>query len=182
MLDIQCKSKKRFQYRSVLTGKTVITNYRSVPFPFSTTSPFCRLPFRPYTSYNKATCTCISCSYTKESFEMPYTDYLKRRALAFYNQGLAPSAIADALEAESWTATKQGLTKRYLETGSLGRHRNTRSHSTILRSRRSLGWTFRGSAYSQMIGDVNKTKPFGARGYTHNVCHYTLYNTLELHI
>ena len=134
-------------------------NYRSVPFPFSTTLPFCRLSVLPFTVY-----TCISCSYTKESFEMPYTDYLKRRALAFYNQGLAPSAIADALEAESLTATKQGLTKRYLETGTLGRHRNTRSHSTILRNRRSLGWTFRGSAYCQMIRDVNKTKPFRARG------------------
>ena len=146
--------KKHFQYRSVLMDKTVIT----VPFRFrSTTSPFCRLSVLPLYRFvrillNKA--TCISCSYTKETFEMPYTDYLKRRALAFYNQGLAPSAIADALESESLTATKQGLTKRYLETGTLGRHRNTRSHSTILRSRRSLGWTFRGSAYCQMVRDV----------------------------
>ena len=32
------------------------------------------------------------------------------------------------------------------------------SESTILRSRLSLGWTFRGSAYCQMIRDANKTK------------------------
>ena len=32
------------------------------------------------------------------------------------------------------------------------------SLSTILRSRRSLGWTFRGSAYCQLIREANKAK------------------------
>ena len=51
---------------------------------------------------------------------MPYTDYLKQWTLAFYAQGLAPSAIADALAAEGLIATRQGLAKlikRYLKTG-----------------------------------------------------------------
>ena len=32
------------------------------------------------------------------------------------------------------------------------------SLSSILRCRKSLGWTFRGSAYCQMLREVNKTK------------------------
>ena len=42
------------------------------------------------------------------------------------------------------------------------------SMSTILRCRRKLGWTFRGSAYCQMIRAVNKTKRLEwARAYAH---------------
>ena len=42
------------------------------------------------------------------------------------------------------------------------------SESTMLRSRSSLGWTFRGSAYCQMIRDSNKTKRLEfARQYAH---------------
>lgn len=36
------------------------------------------------------------------------------------------------------------------------------SLSTILRCRSSLGWTFRGSAYCQLIRDVNKQKRRGS--------------------
>ena len=55
---------------------------------------------------------------------MPYSDYLKCRALAFHADGLSPSAIADALSQEGLTATRQGLAKflrRVEETGSLER-------------------------------------------------------------
>lgn len=42
------------------------------------------------------------------------------------------------------------------------------SFSTILCSRRSLGWTFRGSAYCHLIQEVNKTKRLEcARQYEH---------------
>ena len=40
----------------------------------------------------------------------------------------------------------------------LRRHGYNLSPSTILRSRASLGWTFRGSAYCQMIREANKAK------------------------
>ena len=55
---------------------------------------------------------------------MPYTDYLKQRALAFYAQGLAPPGTADALAAEGLIATRQGLAKlikRYFKTGTIRR-------------------------------------------------------------
>ena len=131
---------------------------------------------------------------------MPYSDYLKRRALHFYAMGLSPRAIADALAAEGLSATRQGLAlliKRYNRTGTVERCVGSGrpstilpwvkaivesqmreddettavqlaailsnkgyklSLSTILRSRRSLGWTFRGSAYCQMIRHPNKLK------------------------
>ena len=42
------------------------------------------------------------------------------------------------------------------------------SLSVILRSRSSLGWTFRGSAYCQMIQEANKLKHLDwAQEYTH---------------
>ena len=42
------------------------------------------------------------------------------------------------------------------------------SKSTVLRSRSSLGWTFRGSAYCQLIREANKTKRLEwARQYRH---------------
>ena len=40
----------------------------------------------------------------------------------------------------------------------LHRHGYNVSPSTVLRSRTSLGWTFRGSAYCQMIREANKAK------------------------
>ena len=132
--------------------------------------------------------------------KMPYSDYLKRRALAFHAEGLSPAAISDALAHEGLTATRQGLAKlirRVEETGNLERRPGSGrpskitpqvkaiiddqmkrddettatqlrgllltegynlSLSTILRSRSSLGWTFRGSAYCQMIREANKLK------------------------
>ena len=131
---------------------------------------------------------------------MPYSDYLKRRALHFHAMGLSPRAIADALAAEGLSATRQGLAlliKRYDRTSTLerctgsGRPSKITSRvkaivdsqmreddettavqlaailkqqgiqlslSTILRSRTALGWTFRGSAYCQMIRHANKLK------------------------
>ena len=42
------------------------------------------------------------------------------------------------------------------------------SLSTILHSRKSLGWTFRGSAYCQLIREVNKAMRLDwARQYVH---------------
>ena len=35
---------------------------------------------------------------------------------------------------------------------------HTLSKSTILRTRRSLGWTYRGSSYCQLIREANKSK------------------------
>ena len=139
-------------------------------------------------------CTCI----WREN-EMPYSDYLKHRALFFHAKGLSPPAIADTLTEEGLVTTRQGLAKfirRFKETGSMkrcpGSGRPSKvtpevkamveaqmreddqttvqlcallrskgcniSQSTILRSRSSLGWTFRGSAYCQMIRQVNKAK------------------------
>ena len=40
---------------------------------------------------------------------MPYSDYLKHRALHFHAMGLTPQAIADALAAEGLSATRKGL-------------------------------------------------------------------------
>ena len=141
---------------------------------------------------------------------MPYSDYLKRRALFFHAKGLSPPAIADALAEEGLVATRQGLAKFircFKETGSIKRcpgsgrpskvtpevkavveaqmreDDETRavqlcallrskgyniSQSTILRSRSSLGWTFRGSAYCHMIRQVNKAKRLEwAQQYAH---------------
>ena len=58
---------------------------------------------------------------------MPYTDYLKQRTLAFYGQGLAPSAIVDALAAEGLIVTRQGLAKfikRFQKTATICRCTN----------------------------------------------------------
>ena len=131
---------------------------------------------------------------------MPYSDYVKRRALHFHECGLRPPAIVKALAAEGETATRQGVAKmlrRVESTGSLRRSPGSGrlpkvtpavkaavdaqmraddettatqlevilrhqgiylSKSTILRSRSLLGWTFRGSAYCQMIRRENKMK------------------------
>ena len=131
---------------------------------------------------------------------MPYSEYLKRRALLFHGKGLPPQAITDALAEEGLRATRQGIAKflkRYARTGSLARAKGSGrpakvtpaaraiveaqmrsddettavqlhtilrekgycfSLSTILRSRLSLGWTFRGSSYCQMIREPNKIK------------------------
>ena len=131
---------------------------------------------------------------------MPYSDYLKHRALYFHSKGLSPPAIADALAAERLPATRQGLAlliKCFQRTGSLERcagsgrlskitleakaivdsqmHKDDEttvvqlaailrskgynlSLSTVLRSRSSLGWTSRGSAYCQLIWHANKVK------------------------
>lgn len=55
---------------------------------------------------------------------MPYSDYLKQRALVHHGHSLSPSAIADALAEEGMSATRQGIAKllaRYKRTGSLSR-------------------------------------------------------------
>ena len=50
----------------------------------------------------------------------------------------------------------------------LHRHGYNVLPSTVLRSRSSLGWTFRGSAYCQMIREANKAKRLDfARRYLH---------------
>ena len=141
---------------------------------------------------------------------MPYTDYLKRRALQLHAEGLSPTAIVDALAREGLVASRSGLAKflrRVEQTGSLERRPGSGrpskvtpqamaiveaqmqdddettatqlrallsskgyslSLSTLLRSRSSLGWTFRGSAYCQMIREANKLKRLQwARKYAH---------------
>ena len=132
--------------------------------------------------------------------KMPFTEYLKRRALVFHSMGLLPAAIAKALSNEGLVATRQGIKKfldRYEETGTLKRRPgsgrpsritqavraiveeqmrsddkttavqlaallNRRGYRfslmTILRCRQTLGWTFRGSSYCQMIRNANKLK------------------------
>ena len=42
---------------------------------------------------------------------MPFSEYVKRRALYYQKQGLLPPAIVDALAAEGETATRQGIAK-----------------------------------------------------------------------
>ena len=141
---------------------------------------------------------------------MPFTEYLKRRALVFHSMGLSPAAIAKALSNEGLVATRQGIKKfldRYEETGTLERRPgsgrpsritqavraiveeqmrsddettavqlaallNRRGYRfalmTILRCRQTLGWTFRGSSYCQMIRDANKLKRLEwSRQYIH---------------
>ena len=131
---------------------------------------------------------------------MPYSDYLKTRALFFRSHGVSPGVVAKKLKEEGLHASRQGLAKffrRYDETSSTARrpgsgrrskltpdvmqiveeqmqrddettavqlmpllaarHRPL-SLSTILRCRQKLGWTFRGSAYCQLIRTVNKAK------------------------
>ena len=53
---------------------------------------------------------------------MPYSEYLKHRALVHHAQGLSPSGIAHALAQEGLVATRQGIAKflrRVEETGNL---------------------------------------------------------------
>ena len=58
------------------------------------------------------------------SLKMLYSDYLKRRVLAFHAEGLSPAAISDALAHEGLTDTRQGLAKKAVEdyTPSEGHH------------------------------------------------------------
>ena len=137
---------------------------------------------------------------TRNSAKMPYSDYLKNRALCYRSQGLSPPRIVKRLKEEGLIASRQGLAKffnRYDETGSAARRPGSgriskltpevlaivegqmqmddettavqlmallaaRNHplslSTILCCRRKLGWTFRGSAYCQLIRAANKIK------------------------
>ena len=131
---------------------------------------------------------------------MPYSEYLKARALFFRSQGSSASAVTKHLIEEGLRATRQGVAKffrRYDETGSAARRPGSGRHSkitpdvlriveeqmlrddetmaiqlealliarhhplslsTILRCRQQLGWTFRGSAYCQLIRVANKAK------------------------
>ena len=131
---------------------------------------------------------------------MPYSDYLKHRAIVLRERGLSSQTIVDLLAEEGLKATRQGIAqflKRYATTCSIKRARGSgrrpkatlavrtiveaqmrtddettaeelrrilceKGHalylSTILRCRRSLGWTFRGSSYCQMIREPNKAK------------------------
>lgn len=141
---------------------------------------------------------------------MPYSEYLRRRALVLHSRGLTARAIVDSLADEGLRATPQGIAKflrRVQDTGTLERqpgsgrpssvtpliqglvesqmrrddettavqlhallrrHGHNISPSTILRSRSALGWTFRGSAYCQMIRQPNKEKRLAfAREYLH---------------
>ena len=53
---------------------------------------------------------------------MPYSDYLKRRAIVFHERGLSSRAIIRALAREGLKATRQGIEsflKRYETTGSI---------------------------------------------------------------
>ena len=145
---------------------------------------------------------------------MPFSNYLRRRALIHHSRGLSARAIVDALADEGLSATRQGIAKflrRVEETGTLerqpgsGRPSSVTPHmlalveeqmrhddettaqqllplfrrngynvslSTILRSRASLGWTFRGSAYCQMIREANKVKRLQfATQYLHEAEH-----------
>ena len=137
---------------------------------------------------------------TRNSAEMPYSDYLKNRALCYRSQGLSSPRVAKRLKEEGLIASRQGLAKffnRYDKTGSAARRPGSgriskltsevlaivegqmqmddettavqlmallaaRNHplslSTILRCRRKLSWTFRGSAYCQLIRAANKIK------------------------
>ena len=124
---------------------------------------------------------------------MPYSDYLKHRAIVLRERGLSSQTIVDLLAEEDFKATRQGIAqflKRYATTCSIKRARGSgrrpkatlavrtvveaqmrtddettaeelrrilreKGHalflSTILRCRPSLGWSFRGSSYCQMI-------------------------------
>ena len=131
--------------------------------------------------------------------KMPYSDYLKHRAIVLCERGLSSQTIVDLLAEEGLKATRQGTAqflKRYATTCSIKRARGSgrrpkatlavrtiveaqmrtddgttaeelrkilreKGHalsSTILRCRPSLGWTFRGSSYCQMIREPNKAK------------------------
>ena len=60
--------------------------------------------------------------------QMPFSDYLKQRALAHHNDGLSSRTIAEALANEGLSATRQGIAKmlgRYRRTGSLSRARGS---------------------------------------------------------
>ena len=55
---------------------------------------------------------------------MQFSDYLRRRALIYAEQGLTPRAIAEALADEGMVATMQGIVKflaHYAKTGTLAR-------------------------------------------------------------
>ena len=131
--------------------------------------------------------------------KMPYSDYLKHRAIVLRERGLSSQTIVDLLAEEGLKATRQGIAqfqKRYATTCSIKRARGSGRRpkatlavrtiveaqmrtddgttaeelrkilrekgyalsSTILRCRPSLGWTFRGSSYCQMIREPNKAK------------------------
>ena len=143
---------------------------------------------------------------------MPYSDYLKTRALFFRSHGVSPGVVVKKLKEEGLHASRQGLAKffrRYDETSSTARrqgsgrlskltpdvmqiveeqmqrddettavqlmcllaaHHRPLSLSTILRCRQKLGWTFRGSAYCQLIRAANKAKRLEfARDFLHEV-------------
>ena len=131
---------------------------------------------------------------------MPYSDYLKHRAIVLRERGLSSQTIVDLLAEDGLKATRQGIAqflKPYATTCSIKRARGSdrrpkatlavrtiveaqmctddettaeelrrvlreKGHalslSTILHSRRSLGWSFRGSSYCQMIREPNKAK------------------------
>ena len=65
---------------------------------------------------------------------MPYSDYLKRRAVALHEKRLSPRAISDALAEEGLEATRQGIDKflkRYDKTHSLARARGSGRPSKV---------------------------------------------------
>ena len=141
-----------------------------------------------------------TCRLDTQLSTMPYSEYLKRRAIVHRDRGLTAPAITDALAEEGLRAMRQGIAKflkRYVRTHSFARapgsgrptkispavleiieaqmrkddettalqlHRIVCEHghhlslSTIFRSRRLLGWTFRGSSYCQLIRGANKVK------------------------
>ena len=106
---------------------------------------------------------------------MPYTEYLKSRALHFRSGG---KSLGVVVKEEGLSATRHGLWKffcKYDSTGVTARLRGSRrqtkltpevltarnhplSLSIILRCRKTLGWTFGGSTYCQLIRTANKTK------------------------
>ena len=110
----------RFPRRSVLPFGV----YRSPFLPFHSAVPFhvytCTAGIKMY----KIAGGQITGERVWKNREMPYSAYLKRRALFFRDKGLTPCAIIDALAEEGLLATRQGLTKffkRFEETGTLGR-------------------------------------------------------------
>ena len=118
---------------------------------------------------------------------MVYSSYTLQRILEFHSHGLSVCEITKAVTAEGLTVSKTGVLKflrKYVTTGLIGRRPGiieeqmqrddetsavqlqtllvqrgcALSLRTILRSRPLLGWTFRGSAYCQLIHDANKQK------------------------
>ena len=83
---------------------------------------------------------------------MPYSDYLKRRALVHHGSGLSSQEIVDALSQEGLSATRQGIAKflrRYRDTGRLERAKAVREwrmyctavrRGAVLSERRNGGW------------------------------------------